>query len=75
VKRSEVIGSIVQWFRDNNIKEECPVCLSIKHFKTGRIYRLTSDDAPGSYLDVIPVICPHCAHVRLFDAAQVLRGN
>jgi hypothetical protein len=75
MKQSEVTRSIVQWFREHHIKAECPTCLSIKHFKMGRIYRLTSHDVPSSYVDVIPVICPHCGHVRLFDADLVLQGT
>jgi hypothetical protein len=65
------VKRLAKWFKENGIKPECPVCLSIV-FKTGKVYRLSGPDAPGSFLDIIPVICSNCAHVRLFSAAEIL---
>jgi hypothetical protein len=71
VKRTEVIRRLHDWFVENAKRPECPLCLS-NTFKAGRVCRLSGPDAAGAYLDVIPVVCANCAHVRLFSAAEIL---
>jgi uncharacterized protein (DUF2225 family) len=80
---SELFGSIVGWFKKQNISQQCPCCkteFDNSGLFFGQIHRdaISSPEKVKSGLPLNPpplrvliVDCPTCGNVRFFDIAKI----